>query len=175
MFFSKNKGPKVHDVVFMNEQACMAAVTKWLQEHQNGEVAVWFREDLEKLRHLLGDIGEGRTVLAGRLSFSHTAGRDKLFIGHYPLRSVESALYNEQDIKEALVYSHLDMPILAWFGAGRIKELMIKIGIKQEEAIEHPMITKAISNALNKISKKMASDMPASSEAEWMQLYAPES
>ena len=163
----------MHDVVYMDEQACLAAVTKWLQEHPNGEVAVWFQEDLEKIRQALGSTGEGRCVLAGRLSFANTPGREKLFVGHYPLRSVETALYNEQDIKEALVYLHLDMPILAWFGSGRIKELMINMGMEKNESIEHPMIARAISNALEKISEKMPSDMPARSEAEWMRLYAP--
>ena len=47
------------------------------------------------------------------------------------------------------------------------------MGMQPGESLEHPMITKAISNALDKISEKIVADMPARSEAEWMQLYAP--
>ena len=173
MFFSKNNGPKVRDIVYLDEQACTAAAAKWLLEHPAGRIAVWFQQDLDRLRRPPAGIAEDRSLLAGRLSFSHEAGREILFLGHYPLRSVETALYEEQGISEALVYTHLDMPILVNFGSGRIKDMMLKMGMGQGEALEHPMITKAIQNALDKIAEKIVTDMPARSEAEWMQLYAP--
>ena len=45
--------------------------------------------------------------------------------------------------------------------------LMEEMGLSKNEAIEHPMISTAIKNAQEKISKEIIVDYPALSQAEW--------
>jgi len=168
MFFSRSKGPKVRDVMYMDEQACAAAVQEWLQVHPAGRVGIWFQQDLEHFRSLLPADVAGRLALAQRLSFTHLAAGDILFVGHYPLRSVETGLYEELGLAEPLVYGHLDMPFMRLFGSERIKDIMVKMGMQPREAVEHSMISAAIKNALDKISSKVPTDIPARSEEEWL-------
>ncbi len=168
MFFSRNKGPKVRDVMYLDEQACVAAVHEWLQAHPAGKAALWFQQDLEHFRGLLSPEAGERVVLAQRLPFARLAPGDVLFIGHYPLRSTETSLYDELGLQEPLVYGHLDMPFMRLFGSERIKDMMVKMGMQPNEAIEHNMISTAIKNALDKITAKVPTDMPARSEEEWL-------
>jgi hypothetical protein len=167
MFFSKNKGPEVKDVIFLNAAGFAHGVSQLMQENPDGMVAVWFQHDLDQLRSAIPEIAAERFLLAGRLGFRHDNG-PVLFAGHYPLRTVEQSTCNEAGVKEMLVFSHLDMPLLKMFGSEKIKEMMIKIGVKEDEPLNHPMITMAISKAQDKIALQNITDMHANSEDEWM-------
>jgi hypothetical protein len=170
----KSKGPKITDTIFLNEQGCRSAIAQWLQQNTTGVVVVWFQHDLEQLRTSLGNLAEDRFILADRLAFSHGSERSILFVGHYPVRATEYELFENQGLKEATVYSHLDMPLLKTFGSERIKELMIKMGMKEDEPLSHAMITSAIGNAQDKIAKSVITDMRAPSEEEWMRMNVPQ-
>ncbi len=63
---------------------------------------------------------------------------------------------------------HLDMPLLGYFGSDRIKEIMQKMGMSEDESLNHPMITKALSNAQDKIAEQCITDMASRSEGGWM-------
>jgi preprotein translocase subunit SecA len=46
--------------------------------------------------------------------------------------------------------------------------MMGNLGMKEDEAIEHPMITQSIANAQEKIEAKVSLEQSARSQAEWM-------
>jgi preprotein translocase subunit SecA len=46
--------------------------------------------------------------------------------------------------------------------------MMESLGMKEDEAIEHPMITQSIANAQEKIEAKVSFEQSARSQAEWM-------
>ena len=168
MFFTENKGPKVIDVVFLNEQGCTNAIARWLLQNPKGVVAVWFQKDLNMLRQTLNNFAGDRFVLSNRLSDYQSDIRPILFSGHYPLRTGEFDLCANVGIKEMLVYTHLDASLFKAFGSDRIKELMEKMGMKEDEPLSHPMITSAIANAQEKIAKQCITDLQAWSEEDWM-------
>jgi hypothetical protein len=172
MFFSKNKGVKIKDVVFLGENGCGKAIGQWLQENADGIVAVWFQQELDKLRSALGNISAERFVLAERISYNMP--HPVLFAGHYPLRKVEQELADKLGLKEITVYTHLDMPLLQCFGSEKIKEMMVKMGMAEDEPLSHAMITSAIGNAQDKIAAACITDMHATSEAEWMRMNMPQ-
>lgn len=51
-------------------------------------------------------------------------------------------------------YNGLDDPTLVLFGAERIQKLMRSLGLKDDEPVEHKMITKSMDRAQEKLSKK---------------------
>ncbi len=171
MFFSKkNRGPDVTDIVFMGESGCNNAIAKWLQDNNQGIVVAWFQHELEQLRTKLGSFSENRFVLADRLVFSLGAPKPILFAGHYPIHSPEMDLCEKTGLDKMLVYTHLDAPLFKIFGSDRIKELMIKMGMNEDEPVNHSMITSAIIKAQEKIAKEYLTDMHSSSEEEWFRL-----
>jgi preprotein translocase subunit SecA len=72
---------------------------------------------------------------------------------------------NLQDVQ---VWSALDEPLFKHFGSDKIIQMMKQLGMKEDVAIEHNMISKAIQNAQEKISKKVLIDQAASSQEEWL-------
>lgn len=97
-----------------------------------------------------------------------------LFAEHHPSATAENALLQEiqnifTDQKPVLAfYMALDEPMMQLFGGERIMGLMKTLGIKDNEAVSHPMITKSVSNAQEKISKKISTDLPAHSQQDWL-------
>jgi preprotein translocase subunit SecA len=53
------------------------------------------------------------------------------------------------------------------FGGEKMISLMEKMGVSENEVIEHPMISAAIKNAQEKISKEIIVEHAAQCQAEW--------
>jgi preprotein translocase subunit SecA len=70
-------------------------------------------------------------------------------------------------LKQAIFYSALDEPLFKFFGGDRISSMIEKLGLSENEAIEHQMISTAIKNAQEKISKQVVIDYSAQSQAGW--------
>lgn len=71
---------------------------------------------------------------------------------------------------DMIVFCALDNPFFELFGGDRIRSMMGKLGLKENESIEHPMVSKAIVNAQKKMDKKAVNEKPAYSIREWMNL-----
>lgn len=95
-----------------------------------------------------------------------------IFAEHYPLLSKEQpvleriASLSDTDLKVCF-YMSLDEPLMKKFGSDRIIELMKKMGMQEDEAIEHSMISSALSNAQKKLDAKVQTDAKSSSAEEW--------
>ncbi|MBI1767824.1 MAG: hypothetical protein HYR67_05595 [Bacteroidetes bacterium] len=94
-----------------------------------------------------------------------------LFFGHYPLPTKEGKFLERfSALKiQSIFYSSLDEPSFEIFGTTQIISVMEKLGLKDEEAIEHAMVTKAMERAREKIESKVKFEQEASSEREWFQ------
>jgi len=94
-----------------------------------------------------------------------------LFAGHYPLPSKEnkiieklSSLYPQSNITFC---SSIDDPSFEPFGADRIMSVLNQMGLKDEECIEHAMVTKAMTNARLKIESNVVHEIITTSESDW--------
>ncbi len=96
-----------------------------------------------------------------------------LFFGHYPLPTKEKKFLDQLSVIQSPLtktfYSSLDEPSFRIFTSGDIISLMEKLGMKDEEAISHAMVTKAMERAREKIEDKVKLEQEASSEKEWFQ------
>ena len=97
-----------------------------------------------------------------------------LFYGHYPIPEKENELLNKVAValnpkNELKFFSSLDDRAFEMFGAGNIKSIMEKMGLKQDEAVEHAMVTKAMARAREKIAEGVAQEIAAPTEAVWYQ------
>lgn len=94
-----------------------------------------------------------------------------LFAGHYPLPSKEQPIIQKLNTSfpksEIIFCSSLDNPSFKIFGSDRIVDLLDNLGMKEDEAIEHAMVTKAMANARTKVESSVRHETKADSEEEW--------
>ncbi len=99
------------------------------------------------------------------------------FLGRYPLLSTENAWVGNLAVRfpNAGISFCLSMedPLFESFGSNSLKPLMEKLGMADDECIEHTMVNKALHNALEKIGQKVTTDMKANSERDWFARNAP--
>lgn len=173
-FLSKGSGPDITDMVWMSEEAMQAGVGRWLAEHANGIVACWFRDDLVVLQQAVPAEFSERFVLCSSLTADAVKGRQVLVAGHYPLPSAEAAFAEQVGLKKLLVYAALTSPLFRRFGGAKIIEVARSMGMKEDEGIEHFLVSSAIKKAQGKIANQVSNDLAANSEQEWMLLNLPE-
>lgn len=77
-----------------------------------------------------------------------------IFIEHYPLRKKEEELFQSLRLTEAKIYSSLDEPLFAHFGGYKIIAMMQKMGMHENESVQHSLVTSALKNAQEKIARK---------------------
>jgi preprotein translocase subunit SecA len=95
------------------------------------------------------------------------------FPGHYPLHNPE---YKVLEKLTSLGYSSFkfclsfDDPLLEVFGSQNILPLLEKLGLDDNESIEHSMVTQAIKRAREKVGEKVSNEIQAKSPKEWFTL-----
>ena len=102
----------------------------------------WFEETKNNLElYFKENQLEDEVYLADRLSLMDQ-DKDLIFVEHHPLQSEEHRIANQLSKKEITVYSSISEPIFQLFGADKMIELLKKVGMKEDEMIEHEMISK---------------------------------
>jgi hypothetical protein len=94
-----------------------------------------------------------------------------LIAEHYPLPTEDEQLISRigeisMDVPITF-YCALDEPLFKLFGSDNIRQLMLKMGIQEEEAISHSLINQSIARAQEKIAKKVKIDFKAESTEAW--------
>lgn len=93
-----------------------------------------------------------------------------LFAGHYPLPDKENKIIEKLSSytsAEITFCSSIDGPSFEPFGADRIISVLDQLGLKEDECIEHSMVSKAMANAREKIAGIVKHEVAAKSEEEW--------
>ncbi len=94
-----------------------------------------------------------------------------LFAGHYPLPTKEQPVIQKLNTSfpksEIIFCSSLDNPSFKIFGSDRIVDMLDKLGMKEDEAIEHAMVTKSMAQARAKVESSVTRETKADSEEEW--------
>ena len=99
------------------------------------------------------------------------AGLKILVLEHHPRRSKDQVLleFAEQLVckPEVRFYFSLDDPLLLHFNGDAIQRLFKKMGIDENESLSHPLITKAMANAQEKLESNVPQDLQAESIEDW--------
>jgi hypothetical protein len=158
------------DRVYMRTTAKMSACLALAEEQPHTVFITWFSETSRKFREYFSAHGltEINIIEAHHINTGTLLNKTIVFAEHHPLHDKEKALVANWQQNDLLVFSGLDEPLFARFGSDRIISLMQKLGMKEDEAIEHTMITKSIQNAQQKIAKHLMMEQSANSQADWM-------
>ncbi len=135
----------------------------------------WFDETLHRVASLFEQQSLPATslVTARETAAIHLNGKTIIFAEHYPLKEKETALFQKLNLQEVVIWSALDEPLFKHFGGDKIIQLMKQLGMKETEAIQHNMISKAIHSAQEKIAKKVTFEQSAGSQADWLKNNLP--
>jgi hypothetical protein len=164
-----NESVKYTDKVWLGEKSRFNAILEATRNDSQLLVICWFYDTLEKLQeHFSANSTPADNLLSAReINSLHIGDRKILFAEHYPLREKEVAVFEELKLKEVTIHSSLDEPLFTSFGGERIAELVKKLGMNENESIEHPMISNSIRNAQEKIARKVSFEQTARSQQDW--------
>lgn len=167
-FKKKDKRHEISDLVFATHSAKLQALADVAAQHSQQVFIAWFEDSKEKLTNYFQQKQIQSEVISYRQV--HTANlhtQTVIFIEHYPLAIKEAELFETMAEKSITVYSSLDDPLFLFFGGDKIASLLTNLGMNDNEAISHSMITRSIQNAQHKLSKKVITEHSATSVDEW--------
>ncbi|PLW93070.1 MAG: hypothetical protein C0592_07545 [Marinilabiliales bacterium] len=97
-----------------------------------------------------------------------------IFTEHYPMPEKDSEILSKTAAAipnaEIVFYISLDDPLMRLFNSGKIGDMMKNMGMDENEAIEHRMISSAIFNAQKKITKKISFEQHYDDEEAWYRM-----
>lgn len=168
-FGKKKETTKVSDVVFMHTTAKWHACMQALQTNAATVFITWFEETQQQLQeYFTAQNAANATVILYREAAAHLINNNPvIFAEHYPLREKEEALYTSLKLEDIKIFSSLDDALFQYFGGDKIIELMQKMGLHENESVQHAMISMALKNAQEKIAKKVSMEQSARSQEEW--------
>jgi hypothetical protein len=166
LFKKKDSGPKVSDVVFATKEAKWKALTELAKQNAPTVFVAWFEESRDQLQQYF----DSHQVAAEIIMFREVHGNNRryVFIEHYPLAEKERAVFLSLQDTSVSIYSSLDEAFFQLFGGDKISSLLTKMGLDENEAISHSMVTRSIYNAQEKLARKVTLDHSAYSMEEWV-------
>lgn len=171
--FGKEKKslPEIRDMVWINNPSKQKGVLNFLQKTQNAILVAWFTETQEQFDWFLnGQNNLGVTIELARTIYAGKAeGKKLILLEHYPLRSKEEDLISKLQPAGVVVFNSLEEPLFAHFGGDRLTQMISSLGLKEDEMIEHPMISKSIEQAQQKLEKEIIVEHTTNSQKEWME------
>jgi hypothetical protein len=169
-FSKKEATPAIQDMIWMSQTAKLNGCLKLVQQ-QDVVVVGWFSDTVDLFNKFLNEQNRlGVEILQARSVMAIQAGNKKLILlEHYPLLKKEIDFIANINPPQVIVLSSLDEPLFEQFGSDKIIQMMKSLGMKDDEMIQHPMITKAIAQAQNKLEKKVVVENSANSSKEWFE------
>jgi hypothetical protein len=158
------------DRAYVSTAAKMKACADLASKEPNHLFICWFADTATKFKEFFIQQGldEGIIMEAHNLHAAKLQNKVPVFAEHYPLHQKETDLIKNWNSEKIVVYSALDEPLFKHFGSDKLIPLMKMMGMKEDEAIEHSMVTKSIIKGQEKIAQQVTLEQSATSQEEWM-------
>ena len=171
LFHSKDGKIKISDRVFMHRQAKWNYCQKILMEDPKIIFLGWFDDTIAELENFFGRHNSSPIIALNARTTHRTQvqGSSIIFIEHHPMKSKEELMFEQLSLKEAIILTSLDEPLLKIFGGEKLIDIMQKLGMKEDELIEHKMVSQSIANAQKKIEERMIVEQSVRSQSEWLE------
>jgi len=159
------------DKTYMSTAAKMNACLDLAKKNPDTVFITWFPETTRKFRSFFEQHGlaENRIIEARQMHAALLTDKTAVFAEHYPLHSKETELIKNWTQDHFIVFSAMDEPLFKHFGSEKMIPLMKMLGMKEEESIEHSMVSKSIIKGQDKIAAQVSYESTANSQGEWME------
>lgn len=174
LFGKKDAAEENHvfiDRAFVSTSAKMKACAELSKKEPDHFFICWFADTATAFKEFFKQQGLDENILieTHHLHSAKLQGKTPIFVEHYPLHEKEMELIKNWGSEKIIVFSALDEPLFKHFGSDKIIPLMKMMGMKEDEVIEHSMVSKSIMNGQEKIAKQVTLEQSASSQAGWME------
>lgn len=170
-FFRKNSpSVTVRDFCFISEEYKLKAIASLALQEPQTIFLCWF-SDTHKLllSYFKGmEISQERVLLLKGSNYLKISHKKIILAEHHPSLQVEENFYKQMNITTVDYYNSLTEAIFKKAGADKIIDLMRKIGVKDDEAIQHTMISSSIKRLQEKMASSLDGFITASSQEEWI-------
>ena len=158
------------DRAYVSTAAKMKACAELAKKDASHVFICWFADTVTKFKEFFRQQGldESLVTETHSLHASKLLNKIPVFVEHYPLHTKELDLIKNWNTKNIVVYSALDEPLFRHFGSDKLIPLMKMLGMKEDEVIEHAMVTKSIIKGQEKIGQQVTLEQSAASQEEWM-------
>ncbi len=159
------------DKTYISTTAKMNACADLAKKDPATVFITWFPETTRKFKTFFEQhgIAQNRIMEARQTRAALLADKTAVFAEHYPLHSKEIELIKNWTQDHFIVFSAMDEPLFKHFGSEKMIPLMKILGMKEEESIEHSMVSRSIIKGQGKIAAKVDFELTANSQAEWME------
>ncbi len=169
----KKKEPAVifTDKIFISTKAKINACITLAKLEPDVLFIAWFAGTVKEYQSIFAKelLDEKKIVDAKHLHTGKTNNYRPVFLEHFPLHSKETDLVKNWGLQTIEGYNSLEEPLLKQLGGDNIIALMKQMGLQEDEMIEHPLISKSILKAQEKITQKLNFEQFADSKKEWIE------
>lgn len=174
LFGKKDSSDDTHifiDRAYATTTAKMNACAMLAKTEPNSFFICWFADTATAFKDFFKQQGLDVNLITEthHLHLSKIQGKTPVFVEHYPLHEKEIDLVKNWGLQKIIVFSALDEPLFKHFGSDKILPLLKMMGMKEDEPIEHSMVSKSILNGQKKISQMLLTEHLAGSQAQWME------
>ncbi len=134
------------DRTYVSITAKINACIKLAKEQPDTLFICWFNETLKIFRaaFIQNCIDELKVIDSKHVHSTMLQNKIPVFTEYFPLHAKEIALIENWPIQKIIVYSSMDEPLFKHFGSDKMIPLMKLLGMKDNEMIEHPFVSKSI-------------------------------
>jgi hypothetical protein len=173
LFGKKNEEADDHvfvDRAYVSTAAKMKACADLAKKEPGHVFICWFADTAVQFKKFFTEQGldESLVMEVRQLHTSKLQDKVPVFTEHFPLHEKEIDLIKNWQTEKIVVYSALDEPLFKHFGSDKLIPLMKMMGMKEDEVIEHSMVTKSIIKGQEKIAQQISIEQSAASQEEWM-------
>ena len=173
LFGKKDDNAENHvfiDRAYVSTAAKMDACADLARKEPNHLFICWFADTTAKFKDFFVQQGleESLIIEARQLHASRLQDKIPVFAEHYPLHEKEIDLIKNWQSEKIVVFSALDEPLFKHFGSDKIIPIMKMLGMKEDEVIEHDLVSKSIIKGQAKIAQQVTLEQSAASQEEWM-------
>ncbi|MCX6319054.1 MAG: hypothetical protein NTW29_17385 [Bacteroidetes bacterium] len=172
LFKKKEPEIKIVDKVCMEPAGKLELLYKAWQADQSLVILFWFDDSLQTATDFFAQktAAPVNLILAREFSPLQRAGKPIVFGEHYPLRKPETDLIKNMGLTSIEVYSSLKDLLFRMFDGERIINVMSSLGMKEDEVIQHSMISSSIRKAQDKLEKEITVEHTARSTEAWFKM-----
>jgi hypothetical protein len=173
-FKAKSAEQKITDLIWIHAAAKQKGFIGLITKYPDAVIAGWFNDSISVFQRVLhSEHRENEVRNIRQLVSPQVENKQVLLLEHYPLYSKEEQIWEHWKPAGISILNSLDEPLFNYFGGENIAVLMEKMGLKENETIEHPMVSKALRNAQQKLEKQVLNEHSADSQEEWFRRNFP--
>jgi len=163
--------PVFIDRTYFSTAAKMNACAELAKKEPGYLFISWFSDTAGKFKEFFRQQGldENRITESRFIHAPALLHKTPVFVEHYPLHPKELELIKNWEAKQIIVFSAMDEPLFKHFGSEKLLPVMKMLGMKEDEVIEHSMVSKSILSGQEKIANLVSLEQSANSQAEWME------